>query len=147
MTDRDPTPLDEVAEYARPGDPVRDAIGEEDNPIPLWFNAGFYGMIVFGIVYMLYYTLSGWSAVGQYESQVAAFEERYAHVKASLPATNPYHGDAAAIAAGKEVFDQICAACHRPDGKGLVGPSLVDPDWKYGADDASPSTCNRPGER
>jgi cytochrome c oxidase cbb3-type subunit 3 len=30
----------------------------------------------------------------------------------------------------------ICAACHKPDGSGLVGPSLVDPYWKYGSSDA-----------
>ncbi|MCA9510411.1 MAG: c-type cytochrome [Myxococcota bacterium] len=138
----------EIAEYVRPGAPVRDAIGEEDNPIPLWFNAGFYGMIVFGIVYLLYYTLSGWSSANQYAGEVAAFEERYAHVKAAAPTSNPYHGDTAAIAAGQQVFTTICAACHKPDGTGLVGPSLVDPYWKYGSDDASlfESVANgRPG--
>jgi len=126
----------EVAEYERSGAPVRDAIGEEDNPIPLWFNAGFYGMIVFGLFYLAYYSLSGWSSAGQYDSEVAAFDERYAHVRASAPTSNPFHGDAAAIAAGQQVFTTICAACHKPDGRGLVGPSLVDPYWKYGSDDA-----------
>jgi cytochrome c oxidase cbb3-type subunit 3 len=35
------------------------------------------------------------------------------------------------------VFATICAVCHKPDGSGLVGPSLVDPYWKYGHDDAA----------
>jgi cytochrome c oxidase cbb3-type subunit 3 len=34
------------------------------------------------------------------------------------------------------VFSQICSACHKPDASGLVGPSLVDPYWKYGHSDA-----------
>ena len=29
----------------------------------------------------------------------------------------------------------ICVACHKPDGSGLVGPSLIDPYWKYGNSD------------
>jgi cytochrome c oxidase cbb3-type subunit 3 len=31
----------------------------------------------------------------------------------------------------------VCAACHLPDGRGLVGPSLIDPYWKYGHDDTT----------
>lgn len=127
----------EIPELPREDEKVRDGIGEEDNAIPLWFNAGFYGMIVVGIVYILYYTLSGWSQVGQYEKEVARAQEKAAVVKASLPTTNPYHGDAAAIAEGSQIFATTCAVCHKPDGSGLVGPSLVDPYWKYGHDDAT----------
>ncbi|MDX1650052.1 MAG: c-type cytochrome, partial [Myxococcota bacterium] len=50
--------------------------------------------------------------------------------------TNPYGPeDAEAVATGKEVFETICVACHQADGSGLVGPSLVDPYWKYGDSD------------
>lgn len=125
----------DIVEYPRPGLPVRDGIGEEDNKVPLWFNVGFYGLIAVGIVYIFYYTLSGWSSAGQYRAQVTAAEALAAEHRAALPTTNPYRGDAAAVAQGKEVFDQICATCHKPDGSGLVGPSLVDPYWKYGHTD------------
>jgi len=50
---------------------------------------------------------------------------------------NPYRGDPAAIAEGQQVFATTCVACHLPDAHGLVGPSLVDPYWKYGHDDAT----------
>jgi len=129
----------DVAERPRPDAPERDGIGEHDNPIPLWFNVGFYGAIVFGVLYILYYTQSGWSQLGQYAAELERHEQRAEAARAAAPAVasaNPYRGNAAAIAEGKEVFTTICVACHLADGRGLVGPSLVDPYWKYGHDDA-----------
>ena len=127
-----------IPELPRADAAPRDGIGEEDNAIPLWFNVGFYGLIAFGIGYIVYYALlSGWSQRAQYESEVAQLEARYAAVReANRPTSNPYHGDAAAIAKGAETWNTICVACHLPEGTGLVGPSLVDPYWKYGNGDA-----------
>jgi cytochrome c oxidase cbb3-type subunit 3 len=123
----------------RPGkeDLPRDGIGEEDNPVPLWFNVGFYGLLVVGVVYMIYYTVgSDWSQATQYAREVEAAEARIAEVRAEMPTTNPYGADdTQALAEGKEVFQTICVACHQADGSGLVGPSLVDPYWKYGDSD------------
>jgi cytochrome c oxidase cbb3-type subunit 3 len=130
----------EAPELESPEAAPRDGIGEHDNPIPLWFNAGFYGALVFGVVYILYYTLSGWSQQGQFEAEAARRSGQLAALRAAAPAPaggNPFRGDAAALAEGRQVFETICAACHLPDGRGLVGPSLVDPFWKYGRDDAS----------
>lgn len=134
--DRAPVP-DEVAEL--PGEHVdgTDGIAEEDNPIPRWFNVSFLATVVFAIIYLAFYTLTGWSSRGQYEAEVAVATTRAEAVRAALPAGNPYTGNAAAIAEGQQVFLQICAACHKPDGSGLVGPSLVDPYWKYGDTDAA----------
>jgi cytochrome c oxidase cbb3-type subunit 3 len=126
----------EIAEYERADTAVRDGIGEEDNAVPLWFNVGFYGLIAVGIVYILWYTLSGWSSAGQYEVQAAAAAERAEAVAAQLPSENPYTGDPTAISEGAAVFAANCVACHKPDASGLVGPSLVDPYWKYGNSDA-----------
>ncbi|PLX76150.1 MAG: cytochrome C oxidase Cbb3 [Desulfuromonas sp.] len=39
---------------------------------------------------------------------------------------NPFKGDAAAIAAGKAVYDANCAACHGDDLSGDIGPELTD---------------------
>jgi cytochrome c oxidase cbb3-type subunit 3 len=125
----------EIAEYERADAALRDGIGEEDNRIPRWFNITFLGTILFAAVYIPYYTLSGWSSAGMYETEVAKAEALRAAAAASLPTTNPFRGDSAAIAEGKEVFTTICVACHLADGSGLVGPSLVDPYWKYGDSD------------
>ena len=39
---------------------------------------------------------------------------------------NPYVGDAEATAAGKALYDANCQVCHKPDGSGGMGPSLID---------------------
>lgn len=126
----------EIAEYERPGHPLRDGIGEEDNAIPLWFHVSFLATIVFAALYLVYYAATGWTSTGQWAEEVAAFEAAHEASPVAVSARNPYRGDAAAIAEGKQVFTTICAACHKPDGSGLVGPSLVDPYWKYGGADA-----------
>jgi cytochrome c oxidase cbb3-type subunit 3 len=128
----------EIVEYPRPDQPPRDGIDEHDHPIPRWFNVTFAASIVFALLYFPYYTwLSDWSSHGAWEAEVAAAEERTAALRASLPQQNPFRGDATAIAQGKEVWTTICVSCHLPDARGLVGPSLVDPYWKYGSDDAA----------
>lgn len=127
----------DIPELPAPDAPVRDGIGEDDHAIPLWFNVGFYGLIAVGIVYALYYNLSGWSQLSQYEGELAAAAARFEEAREEVAGANPYRGDAAAVAEGKEIFATTCVACHLADGTGLVGPSLVDPYWKYGDDDAS----------
>lgn len=125
---------DEIAERPHAGEPHHDGIGEEDNAIPAWWWWSFLATVVFAAFYTPYYILGSWSQAGQYAEQVAKAQA----VAASLPkvTTNPFRGDPAALADGKQVFDTICAACHKPDASGLVGPSLVDPYWKYGHGDA-----------
>jgi cytochrome c oxidase cbb3-type subunit 3 len=125
-----------IPELPQPGEPHHDGIGEEDNPIPPWWWWTFFATIVFAAFYIPYYTFTGWSQISQYTQQV---EQARALVSASAPATpteNPFRGNAAAIADGQQVFTTICAACHKPDGSGLVGPSLIDPYWKYGSTDS-----------
>ena len=126
----------EIAERERPDGAARDGIGEEDHRIPAWWWWTFLGTVVFAAFYVPYYFFSGWSAQTQYQAEVAAARQRAAAVQATLPSVNPYRGDAAALAEGQQVFQTICAACHQADASGLVGPSLVDPYWKYGHDDA-----------
>ena len=44
---------------------------------------------------------------------------------------NPFMGDPKAIATGKQLYDTHCSACHGSDGKGGIGPSLVDDVFLY----------------
>lgn len=127
-----------IPERPLPDEPPRDGIGEEDNPVPAWFNLGFYGLMIFGLGYIFFYgAMAPYSQSENYAAEVAAVEARLAATRPALPDTNPFRGDAAAIEAGAEVYKTICIACHLGEGQGLVGPSLVDPYWKYGADDAT----------
>jgi cytochrome c oxidase cbb3-type subunit 3 len=127
------TAPDEIAEHPRADEARHDGIGEEDNAIPAWWWWSFFATVVFAAFYTPYFILGGWSQQGQYAEQVATA----AAIAAAAPkaTSNPFRGNAAALAEGKQVFETICAACHKPDGSGLVGPSLVDPYWKYGHGD------------
>ena len=52
--------------------------------------------------------------------------------------TNPYAGDAAALAEGRRLFVWFnCAGCHGDHAGGGMGPSLRDSSWYYGGDEAS----------
>ena len=126
--------IPEIAELPRADEAHQDGIGEEDNAIPAWWWWSWFATIVFAAFYIPYYTLSGWSQTGEYAEQVARAQAMAASAPAST--ANPFRGNAAAIAEGQQVFTTICAACHKPDASGLVGPSLVDPYWKYGDTDA-----------
>ncbi len=144
---QDETPA-EIAELPREDAAVRDGIGEDDNPIPTWFNVSFCATIVFAAFYAAYYLLSDWSQAAQYQTQVARADALASQARASLPETNPYRADAAAIGEGQQVFATVCAVCHKADGSGLIGPSLVDPYWKYGHDDPTlfeSVSAGRPG--
>jgi cytochrome c-L len=44
---------------------------------------------------------------------------------------NLYKGDAAAIAAGEQLFRRWCRSCHLTDGSGAIGPNLTDDNWRY----------------
>jgi cytochrome c oxidase cbb3-type subunit 3 len=125
----------EIAELERGGSPAHDGIGEEDNPIPAWWWWSFVATVLFAAFYSPFYLLGGWSQERQYDEQVAAARLQAEAVRASLPQSNPFRGDAAALTDGKQTFETICAACHKPDASGLVGPSLVDPYTKYGDSD------------
>lgn len=44
---------------------------------------------------------------------------------------NPFAGDQKAIESGKILYETHCASCHGSDGKGGIGPSLVDDEFLY----------------
>jgi cytochrome c-L len=44
---------------------------------------------------------------------------------------DPYKGDAAALAKGRDLYQTYCQACHLPDGSGRIGPSLIGDTHHY----------------
>lgn len=113
-----------------------DGIQEYDNPMPRWWVNLFWATIAFSVIYAINLGPigSGSGRIAQYEEEVAAF--RALHPE-GVPAVDAGQlaalaGDPQVIADGKVVYDQACAACHRADGGGLIGPNLADEYWLHG---------------
>jgi cytochrome c oxidase cbb3-type subunit 3 len=128
---------EETAERERADGARHDGIGEEDNPVPRWWWITFFATLAWAFLYAPYYLFSGWSQEVQYDSEVAAAAVLTEALKADMPTSNPFRGNAVAVGEGGETWATICSVCHKPDGSGLVGPSVVDPYWKYGNDDVA----------
>ncbi len=116
-----------------------DGITELDNPTPVWFNAMFYGTILFAAAYLLNYHVFNWSPL---QDEEYAIEMKSAEVEkvaflakaGNLIDENSVKAstDGAVIAAGKAVYTQNCIACHGQQGEGTVGPNLTDEFWLHG---------------
>ncbi len=117
-----------------------DGIEELDNPTPPWWRWGFNISIIFAVVYLWVYEVSG-TGKNQYEELAHHTQEAEAAVRAYLANsannvdenTVTYLNDPADLAAGQAMFIQMCAACHANDGGGNeVGPNLTDKNWLHG---------------
>lgn len=117
-----------------------DGIQEYDNPMPRWWVITFWATIIFSILYVL--NVPG---IGPGAGRIADYDADMARARAELAALQPQGGpdaaqlaalaqDAAATARGQEVFATNCAACHRADGGGLIGPNLTDDAWIHGGE-------------
>lgn len=116
-----------------------DGIRELNNPTPPWWRWAFYISIIFGVIYVWRYHISE-SAPLQIQ-ELAIAEEAAAVQKAEYLKNSANNidennvkllADAADIASGQKMFATNCAACHGPEGQGLVGPNLTDKFWVHG---------------
>ncbi|MFD2255645.1 cbb3-type cytochrome c oxidase N-terminal domain-containing protein [Luteolibacter algae] len=130
-----------------------DGIQEYDQTLPNWWLFVFFGSLLFFFGYWIAYYQLGWSktdgekidqAMERIETaKKKALDEMLAKLddRALIEewSTNPEH-----IAAGEEIFQANCIACHGQDlsakidiGGGqsvnLPGLSLTDGEWKYGS--------------
>lgn len=116
-----------------------DGITELDNPVPIWFNALFYGTIFFGLVYLMVYHVFGWglNQDQEYVREVELAEkakQEYLAQAANLVDENSVEFNAALAPAGKAIFTANCAACHGANGEGQIGPNLTDRFWLHGGE-------------
>jgi cytochrome c oxidase cbb3-type subunit 3 len=116
-----------------------DGIKELDNSLPPWWVYGFYLTIIFSLIYVWRYHISGSAplqveelkiAVAEAEIKQAEFEKSNANKVDEN--TIEYKEDAEIISAGKTLFLKHCVACHGPEAGGGTGPNLVDNYWKHG---------------
>lgn len=108
-----------------------DGITEYDNDLPPWWIGLFYITIVFAVVYIGYYHVykDGNTMEEEYQAEVALAEVMYADVDIEYEAPTT---DEEALATAKQIFIEKCAACHKADGGGAVGPNLTDNAWIHG---------------
>ena len=116
-----------------------DGIHELDNRLPPWWLYGFYICIVFAVIYLYRYHVAQSAplskqeyeiAVAQGEAEKAAYLEKAANNVDEN--TVKLITDKDQLAAAKQIFTTVCAACHTATGAGNVGPNLTDDYWLHG---------------
>jgi cytochrome c oxidase cbb3-type subunit 3 len=118
-----------------------DGIFQADNPMPEWWKLVWLLTIIFSIFYVIYFHyFSQWGQEVSYQLEVQAHEEKYGKqekmVVLSEDGSNPFRDKDESITEGQKNFQTFCAACHKADGTGLVGPNLMDEEWLHGDTDA-----------
>jgi cytochrome c oxidase cbb3-type subunit 3 len=115
-----------------------DGIKELDNVLPPWWVYLFYATILFGVIYLVRFHIAGdYNQKEEFEAEMAearlAVEEYKKTAKDLIDAnTVTLLTDAGELAQGKTIFETNCAACHRADGGGAIGPNLTDEFWILG---------------
>lgn len=114
-----------------------DGIRELDNRLPRWWVWLFYLTIIFAVFYVLHYHVFGTGklSAGEYQQEMLVGnkikEASMAKFEVTIGGLEP-STDPVVLSQGKQIFLQMCAPCHRPDGGGLVGPNLTDDYWIHG---------------
>ncbi|HRM12698.1 MAG TPA: cbb3-type cytochrome c oxidase N-terminal domain-containing protein [Flavobacterium sp.] len=115
-----------------------DGIKELDNNLPPWWVYLFYASIIFGVVYMVRYEVLGADNQElELQKEIAQAKIDVAEYMKTAPdmmdeKTVTLLTDPADLAVGKELYTTNCAACHRADGGGQIGPNLTDEEWILG---------------
>jgi cytochrome c oxidase cbb3-type subunit 3 len=109
----------------------------DEKKSPKVFRILFSALCTWGIIFMGYYLFSGWSSQNEVDTARKALSAKKQVAHSSVEATGAtYQGSGhkveAYIAAGKQLYTNLCAACHGENGKGTVGPDLTASKYKYG---------------
>lgn len=121
-----------------------DGIREYDNPMPGWWLWILWATIIWSPLYIL--GVHFLDVIPTYEEDLAASQAEIVEIREAFEAANPtfqatpetlaeYIGNPEHIEAGAALFATNCAACHRQDGGGLIGPNLTDEFWIHGGTD------------
>jgi cytochrome c oxidase cbb3-type subunit 3 len=110
-----------------------DGIIEHDNPLPNWWLGIFFGTVIFGYGYWIYYhvTHSGpdqWGELASDEAKLLRAGKGPVTDEVLLGLSK----DPKTLGEGQKVFEQFCVPCHGPSAEGKIGPNLTDEYWIYG---------------
>ena len=110
-------------------------VEDREKAPPVYFNVLFYGLIIWGVAFMSFYLLSGWSSDAEFKEKMAIHKgEAPVQQEAAAPTPAPavVQAPAEVVAAdGQTLFKKHCAGCHGANGKGAFGPDLSG-EYKYG---------------
>ena len=116
-----------------------DGIRELDNNLPPWWKYMFYATIIFGVIYLFRFHITGQGKLqeAEYLAELADAEAEKASFMATAGETISednvtYLADAASIAKGEAIYKGNCATCHGQLGEGGAGPNLTDEYWIHG---------------
>lgn len=109
----------------------------EEKSSPGIFRILFTVLVVWGVVFMGFYLFSGWSSQSEADLAKKARDDKKQAAHKSVEANaggagTTGHKVEQYIAAGKQLYGNLCAACHGENGKGSVGPDLTISKYKYG---------------
>jgi cytochrome c oxidase cbb3-type subunit 3 len=112
-----------------------DGIRELDNALPPWWKWGFVITIIFSFFYLFHFHVMG-SGKNPTEEYMAELKQAEVELKAfaaknkdKIDEDNIVMADESGILAGKEIYQQVCWACHGKEGEGGAGPNLTDNFW------------------
>ncbi|MEN9907858.1 MAG: hypothetical protein RLZZ540_999 [Bacteroidota bacterium] len=115
-----------------------DGIKELDNNLPPWWVYLFYGCIFFAAVYLVRFEImDGDNQEMELKKELAQAKIEVDEYMKNAPdlmdeKTVTLLTEPADLALGKEIFTTNCAACHRADAGGQIGPNLTDDHWILG---------------
>jgi cytochrome c oxidase cbb3-type subunit III len=130
------TPIEEEKQLLMDHD--YDGIKELDNNLPPWWVYLFYACVIFAVIYLVRFEIMG---APDQEAELKAEMDQAKIEVAEYMKTAPdlmdektvtLLTDAESIGKGKEIFTTNCAACHRADAGGQIGPNLTDDHWILG---------------
>lgn len=136
----DGTMMRGVAAAGPESDPITgheyDGIREYDNPTPGWWKGIFAATIVFSALYLVFFhgSIYGWTIHGVWAArQTEEYKRLFASVgelKSDGATILEQMNNADFMNVARATFIANCAACHRRDGGGDVGPNLCDDHYK-----------------